>query len=779
MNGSVKFGEKPGSAASTLASRRDLPVRVRTLCEGLLKRAREWFAPTLEQALADIENTIFQMAERAGNSGEQQQHFEALRSFKESRSLIAPRFLRSIEGSLAAIRRADEPPLRAAGPGSRRAALELVDAAVLEEDLALREVAARAEMRSSQPLHAFAHRFAVIAAISPDHEPMPLGPVALGEAMRSALGGIDLGLEYRVLAYRQFDRFALAELARFYDSLNQWLCGEGILPTLKLGFRAPGSGAAGEAEAESAAKKAAKPVDAAKGEGAPADQAAPAEPGAPAMPPAPQGIAAQARAAAGLPPTTQAAAEAPQFSTLRNLLAARRRVQGPTAATPTARLPSIAKDDLQQLLGAMQRDAAAGGGRRYDAERFRNTLAVKLRSAGERGSAVGLAGEDQDTVELINMLFDYVTRNIREDSMARPLVGQLHVPVLRAALTDKTFFTRRDHPARELINTIAETSERWLDDADADPELAEKMRMVVDQVSSSFNGDPAVFESMAHDLDQHLKLLMRRADATERRHVEAAKGRDRLELARETARAAVTGLLKNRSPSPRLRTLLEETWTDALALSALRGGASSAEFMQCLDVAAELVARGMRPLGGSVEDTKLRREAATHLAAVGLHEDEVNGLLDNLFAEAPTDAALAQLERIDKALQEKPRLGGETAKRPEKPATPLSAAEQKMLDQIMRTAFGTWFEFTKNTQGETVRRKLAWFSPMTGNCLFVNQRGARIEDLTLELLAREMACGRARVAPVERGRFVDRAWKAIVDLLRPRGSALPIGEVTA
>ncbi|MBC6942575.1 MAG: DUF1631 family protein, partial [Xanthomonadales bacterium] len=260
MNGSVKIGEKPGGAASTLSSRRDLPVRVRTLCEGLLKRARETFAPTLEQTLGEIETTLFQMAERAGNSAEQQRHFEALRSFKQSRSLIAPRFLRSIEGTLAAIRRDDAPLQPATSSSSRRAALELVDAAVLEEDLALREVAARAEMRTSQPLHAFSHRFAVIAAISPDHEPMPLGPAALAEAIRSALGGIDLALEYRVLVYRQFDRLALAELARFYEDLNQWLCSERILPNLKLGFRAPGSGA-GEAESAATPAKPDKPAE--------------------------------------------------------------------------------------------------------------------------------------------------------------------------------------------------------------------------------------------------------------------------------------------------------------------------------------------------------------------------------------------------------------------------------------------------------------------------------------------------------------------------------------
>jgi hypothetical protein len=53
----------------------------------------------------------------------------------------------------------------------------------------------------------------------------------------------------------------------------------------------------------------------------------------------------------------------------------------------------------------------------------------------------------------------------------------------------------------------------------------------------------------------------------------------------------------------------------------------------------------------------------------------------------------------------------------------------------------------------------------------VNQRGARTDDFTLELLAREMARGQARVADLEQPSLIDRAWKAIIDLLRPHGDA--------
>jgi hypothetical protein len=94
-----------------------------------------------------------------------------------------------------------------------------------------------------------------------------------------------------------------------------------------------------------------------------------------------------------------------------------------------------------------------------------------------------------------------------------------------------------------------------------------------------------------------------------------------------------------------------------------------------------------------------------------------------------------------------------------------------MLQQLKRTAFGTWFDFVLNQQGETARRKLAWFSPVTGHCLFVNQRGARTEDRTLEQLARDMVRGQARIANTTEGSMIDRAWKAIVEMLKRREPA--------
>src|SRR5690606_29150920 len=94
----------------TLAARPDLPPRVRSVLESLLEHSCNWFEPAIRRSLDQVENLLFSLAERAGNSGEQQRHFESLREVKLARADMAPRFLQHLEASLAALRPAHGQP---------------------------------------------------------------------------------------------------------------------------------------------------------------------------------------------------------------------------------------------------------------------------------------------------------------------------------------------------------------------------------------------------------------------------------------------------------------------------------------------------------------------------------------------------------------------------------------------------------------------------------------------------------------------------------------------
>lgn len=65
-----------------------------------------------------------------------------------------------------------------------------------------------------------------------------------------------------------------------------------------------------------------------------------------------------------------------------------------------------------------------------------------------------------------------------------------------------------------------------------------------------------------------------------------------------------------------------------------------------------------------------------------------------------------------------------------------------------------------------MNERLSWFSLTTGNALFVNQRGQKVGETTLDELSRLMARDQARIVTEDQGRLIDRAWQATLKALR-------------
>jgi hypothetical protein len=354
---------------------------------------------------------------------------------------------------------------------------------------------------------------------------------------------------------------------------------------------------------------------------------------------------------------------------------------------------------------------------------------------------------------------------------------KLQVPLLRVALRDKSFFTLRTHPARQLLNTIAETGNYWLAEHDgiADRGLVDKMQLVVDRILAEFDGNTALIEDTLGELSQHMHTLTRKAEVAERRHVDAARGREKLSLAREQAHAAIATRIAGARPSKLVRTLLEQAWTDVLALTLLRHGEASDMYANRLAVADKLLATSGSRSSEAKVPASLREEIATALDQVGYHHDDVQTIVKRLFEpeDAHGDDPSSSTEIAIK-LKSKPHLGDDgvaTAPASTRTAPRVFAAdrvEARMLERLQSMSFGAWFELVANQQGERVRRKLAWYSKVTGHALLVNQRGVRTDEKSLQQLAYDVVHGQAFIVEPAAESLVDRAWKAIMASLRQR-----------
>ncbi|MGQ4661485.1 DUF1631 family protein [Lysobacter sp. F6437] len=718
-----------------------LPPRVRHLLGQLLGLLSTQLTRELDRLLMTLEHDLFRQAEFARNPALQSGYLETVKTLRKHRDEFIPFFMGELEDALVAIRDpASRPPAPTETEAPRFDAMRLVEDSEVSEDAVLSAIALRHESRAGLPLLLLGQRFGVLAgAPAFDAAALPVGPQSLGRLLARACTRLQLNLDARLQLYQLYDRQLMAGYAMLVESMNDLLDGANVLPGLTfVPLRTRRND-----------KRGATPVDsdpARAGTGAAA-----ADPG----PDAPQ----DSFAGSASDP-----AEAETLALLRQLMAERRDLLDKLATSPTRARVALPTVDVDAALGALQARAPNPQSPSTVPD-IRQALLAQSRL--KLGEAATLSREDSDTFELLGMLYTEIGRELRAGTQSKALLEQLQVPLLRVALQDRAFFVRQQHPARQLLNAVAEAGAVWLAEDEADPQLNAKLQSAVDHVVTHYDGDAAVFDSANQQLQEHLQVMVRKAEVSERRHVDAAQGREKLDLAKRQATEVIEDAAGGRTIPRFLGGLLDQAWSDVLTLVLLRHGEASGEWQQHVGATRQIIAACV---DGVPAPDGLADRIEKALALVGYHGEEAAAITRRLTAADDDSDDPASRTELAMKLKARARLGADTAEKPKVAAAPRTPREQACHDHLRTLPFGSWIEFSINQQGDVVRRRLAWYSPVTGRALFVNQRGQRIDDATgpqdLDQLARLVAIGQARVVPAGHARLVDRAWQAAVTALR-------------
>ncbi|MDQ3618153.1 MAG: DUF1631 domain-containing protein [Pseudomonadota bacterium] len=758
-----------------------LPRRVHSALEHLYALVSEELERQLERMLSDFEQQLLRLAEQSRNNSLQAHYFENVRCIRQNRADLVPRYLNDLEAALTRIR--DPLPMR---PGAHELApnfeeLRLLDDSEVSEQGVLHSIALRHDSRASLPLMLLGQRFGVLAgAPAFDTERLPVGPQSLGRILADSSRVLDVDHEARLLLFRCFDTHVMASYAQLVETMNALLARDNVLPGLSyvpLRVRPSAQNASRDGNArEDRARDARANEDSARtgnqrgkrGETRPAS--------------------AEERAAANRhaqrphtawPGETDASDSSEDeniaFSLLQQLLTSRSDLLGRFRAegSANARLPLPTADVVAALESQQGETLQRSQGPRTLPD-IKQTLLAQSRQ--QHGHAANLAREDNDTFELLGMMYAEIGKELREGAASSALLGRLQVPLVRVALQDRGFFVRSHHPARQLLNTVAEAGANWLAEDEADPQLDAQLHQAVDHVVENYHGDAHVFEVANESLQSHLHTMARKAEVTERRHVEAARGKEKLALAKRHAAEAIEQVTRGQRLPKFVSTLLSQAWSDVLTLTLLRHGETSEEWQRQLEATTQIIAAsaGIAPAPHGLEQ---RIDDA--LTLVGYHADEATAIARRLtVGRDQADEDPASRTELAMKLKARARLGDDTPP-VESKSPPRTPDEQARYDYLRTLPFGTWIEFVKNQQGDVIRRRLAWFSPITDQALFVNQRGQRVDEQSLDSLSRLLASQQARVVTAQRGRLVDRAWHAALNALRSFTGRGPTGEASA
>lgn len=575
----------------------------------------------------------------------------------------------------------------------------------------------------------------------------PLGPRALCEALLEGIGRMQLEQNVQIVLLNQFDLVLTTELAHIYQSINRYLVDHGILPDLKVGRSNRSQHAAASSGAGPAAAMAGQ-----KG----GDMFNLFEQLA--------GLGGQSSGSSG---------------------------GGYAAGGPQASFGGFSLlDSLSQLqAGAMM----LPGGVRFELPLLEaSSIQNVLRSLQQSPVMQAASPLDAVLVDAVAMLFDVVFDEAAIPDRLKAQIARLQIPVLKAAMLDRNFFSQPHHPVRRMLDAIATLSVH-LPDNEAGNARLDAISQVVSRVIENFEKDLDVFVSAAAELEAMGSLLEETleetADVGLQQDIAQIKRAERAELAPVIVHDFINRALKDQPVAEAVREFLRRDWAQLLMTDYINEGEEGAHLNSHVETMRELVwsvqskadmdARLMlvRILPGLL---KRLREGSAEIDLPSKLADRFFANLVILHANAvrpnaePVPLPEISPEEIEEmAVQEVPTIAAaevaiEAAARIEV-AAPAEAVVPEVEDEFTLRARalnkGDWVEFHYD-DGTFRWARLGWVSGIKNTYLFSDQDGMNSFSIGLHRLADKLRRGEAVL--VERKSITESAFGKLMNLFRQK-----------
>lgn len=783
-------------------------VRVINDCRDIaLKRITEVLSKTFDT----IEDELFEMAEKSIDRTAQNLYLDARAQAREKRGAIAVAFKKQFLSFFEKKMNGDDgESKKAAAGGFNMLELSLVGDDDLEEKLAVEAIAKRLTNNCDDELRAVSQRLGFLM-LEPElkDEANPISPDTIVKALQVACEQMTAGYQAKLTVMRMVEAGMAKEMLGVYRDINTHLVSRHVLPQIRPTYHRP---QASGSRTTPSNNNATNPV----GTGT-----------------APAGT------------TPQTANDL--FATLQQLIAGAA-VTNPSpvnagtglfGATPSANsgtaqdMGSITSTGLISALTDIQHQLMAG---RAETAQFAAMLNLQnfvpgetptaslnfLREIKQQAVATGSNQVDAMTIDIIAMLFDYVFEDKAIPDSVKALLAKLQIPVLKVAIMDKSFFSLKTHPARRLLDVLAEASICFAGQASKEDPLYQQIETVVSRIHDEFTTDVTLFADMLAEFEA---FMVARESVSEDRAEQSARALHESEK-REMARMIAIDETDRRANETKLpvavSAMLRGPWARVLERVYIRDGGRTENFAEFLEAADDLIwsvtpkadqeqrkrlvmmlptllkrlREGMEI--AAVEQQERERFFAAlvdcHAAAVkaGLRGESVTPLIQASQSTAETaplfeklineekarEAALkntnrsgiARIQFTDTGVEiEEIVAGGKAGVADSKDAQlaePVAASDDAAsfdLDQPMPALKrGAWLEFIQ-AGGSKIRAKLTWVSPLKGVYLFTNPGASEALSITPDVLEAQFKRGLARL--IEESSLIDRAVDSLVHSL--------------
>ena len=709
---------------------------------------------------------------------------DAAGELRRKRQDVSTRFRQRLQQSWEALQAGHAQSPEEVFAGSARDPLSLVTDQELEQRLAIRGLAELIRRDHKDVLARLDERVARVAGMPAlDGACNPLGPEHVGTAVYRSFAACDFAPEVRLELIRLCEARLVPGLARVYADLDAWLAEAGVE-----------AGAAQRRARE--AQAATRPAHA--GHVANDDDQAEVTPAWASRFLDRVGMATGAAPVPGLPgfgdaPMREGGGDAPSvqgvlLEALQYLLRQSRQARGPaepadaggTGPSASARR-DLSQREMLSVLSLLQTAPGAALAASADAageslaQRLKQEVFNRAQQLGVDPASVRLAPGDEDVIDLVGMLFDVMLDERNIAGRSRELIGRLLVPFVKAAMLDRRLFVQKAHPARRLLNALAEACEGNDGVRPAARQLLAKVEEVVERLLAEFNESLSIFLTLEEEFRAYLEQYRRGIEIAERRAAEAQRGHERLEAARNRTQAELQRRVADEALPQAVKDFLYQPWAHHVTLAVLREGEQGEGLSVALalaDALLEELEQARRHVADRPWLQQQRAALGQVFAGMGMGpeaaEAAVQALCDTLQAVAEARPEL------QKPLPELPQVELPQPARAGEPSLQLVAGTDTLefdptdANYFRNLPIGAWLDFI-SPDNKVQPCKLSWISPISSRLLFVNRRGVNTCVASPEELAVMVRLGRLRAHRSESA--FDSAMQGVIDRLEPAANA--------
>lgn len=695
----------------------------------------------LEDLFSNCDDLFFDLSSRASSNTEQNLYFESMRELRFKKAGVINAYRQHFEQNFLILAQPSTAN-RSTQETVNADTLSLVQNDTLEQEVAVSGMISKARVNCQESLYHLATRLDyLIPRVTIDQDNNPLDPEQICKAFAKACELFEISIKAKIIIFKQFDRVVVSKLIKIYTAANELLINAGVLPKITRGIsKQADNSSAGDSA--TAAQTAETVLDAA----------------------------------------AQAVSQLQfDFVELSNLLSSMRRLgltrlpnYNAYSANPG---PVLSNAELFTLLSAQQPRAVEGS----EAEPLDiRQLVQSLLAASNPTRPRALQQPDEDVINLVAMFFDFVLDDRNLPVPIQALISRLQIPILKIALKDKSFFSHAGHPARKLINTIADASIGW-DDAEQPKKdkLYNKIFDIIQTINEQYADNDNVFAEKLGELQAFAQQEQHRTSLVERRTSQSTEGQAKTQQAKSVVQQLLFAKLEKLELPPVVTSFLVDPWQQLLVLVHLKSGEDSPEWMEAMQVIDDLIwasqkhedSRSLQRLG-KIKPELLQRIAqgltkiSTTAEATQNSIRNIGEVLDQLQSEAPVAFASISAEQAV-ALGHTPGSGSKSWQEMtalERQQARYKALTYEFIKKADALPVGTWLSYEDSQRGKILRCKLATKIEISDSFVFVNRFGFKVMEKSRKDFAYDLQ--QRRAIPLESGVLFDRAMENIVGNLR-------------